>query len=217
MSDDVVKIGETKKTESRCTGHCCKAFGIGDSTYENLKLEYLMWLRGAQNSERDIANMRSGFSSAESDLMSERGLRVKGAGIHLVFPMLIPLGKMRQSPFALINPSNLPEEHPGIDMYTCKHLSSDGSCSIYDVRPLMCRKYGMGTTCEYVECTWEGHKERARPKYTGSITSGDELCEKASEESQIEVLQKALEQVSKREQPATSVVLGARAGDIGEI
>lgn len=38
--------------------------------------------------------------------------------------------------------------------YTCRHLTPDKQCGIYDIRPDMCSGYPYGGRCEYINCTW---------------------------------------------------------------
>ena len=143
-----------------CSGHCCRAFQLGGATYEELKLEYEMWLRG----QREVSTMR-GSATASALLRTTASSR---DDIHMVFPMLIRLGKLKRNPEKLVNQEwidarDRDDTHfEGVEFFSCKHLHPAGHCTIYDVRPTMCRAYGLGKTCEYEECTWEGHKEPKR-------------------------------------------------------
>jgi Fe-S-cluster containining protein len=38
--------------------------------------------------------------------------------------------------------------------YTCKHLTPDKQCGIYDRRPGMCAAYPYSQRCNYLNCTW---------------------------------------------------------------
>ncbi len=53
-------------------------------------------------------------------------------------------------------------EPKGSKAYTCKHLTADLRCGIYDDRPLMCRLYPNGKTCG-----WCGYQEPTQPKMPG--------------------------------------------------
>lgn len=52
----------------------------------------------------------------------------------------------------------LEPEPQGSKAWTCKHLTDDRRCGIYDTRPLMCRSYPNAGTCG-----WCGHAEATRP------------------------------------------------------
>lgn len=55
--------------------------------------------------------------------------------IHLLYPMLVPAA--------------------GEKRFNCKHQSKNGDCSIYDIRPQMCRDYPYGKVCPRKSCTME--------------------------------------------------------------
>jgi Fe-S-cluster containining protein len=155
-------MSEEQKTQntqtSTCSGHCCRAFQIGGRTYESLKSEYEAWLENEKNGGSVTGmSMRAGLERRYERLQLQTHHE-----IHIIFPMLIPLGKLKHNPEKLINTHEENAGETGVDFYSCKHLSKEGLCTIYDIRPQMCRSYGMGQTCEYEECTWEGHKEQKR-------------------------------------------------------
>ena len=185
---------ETEKVEplppqdkkGRCTGHCCKAFQIGGLSIEELRLEYDYWLRG--QTEGPPLEMSGNL---ERDNFRRQARERVRADIHVVYPMLVPLGKVKKNPLALVDdPVRIPEDFEGVHMFTCKHYQG-GNCTIYDVRPLMCKSYGLREkSCEYLDCTWDGHRAEKRPdrsirKYRqmdepiGSPELEEELVEKA--------------------------------------
>lgn len=177
-------MGKKKKDKNRgrCSGHCCRAFTIGGRSYEELKVEYQMWLRG----ERDGTSvMRGTMRTGRPEYGLGHSRRVN-SDIHVVFPMLIPLGKLTANPFKLINETPVPDDYEGQEFYSCKHFI-DGDCSIYDVRPTMCQSYGTHKNCEFADCTWEGHQEAKRPTHDELVEMGglrkadygDEMVEKA--------------------------------------
>jgi len=145
--------------KGRCSGHCCKAFQIGGLSLEELQHEYECWLRG-QTGERLTM---SGTSLEEGRRF--RAMKTVRGDIHVVYPMLIPLGKVKKNPLALVDDQGpAPKDWEGIHMFTCKHFQG-GNCTIYDVRPLMCRSYGLQEkSCEFVECTWDGHRAEKRDR-----------------------------------------------------
>ena len=53
--------------------------------------------------------------------------------------MLIPLGVFR-----------------GQELFTCKHLSQEGNCTIYEMRPQMCRDFPGPDPCKYRNCASHG-------------------------------------------------------------
>lgn len=148
-----------QELKGRCSGHCCKAFQIGGLSIEELRHEYECWLRG-QTGERLTM---SGTSLEEGRRF--RAMETVRADIHVVFPMLIPLGKVKKNPLPLVDdPGPIPKDWEGVHMFGCKHYQG-GNCTIHDVRPLMCRQYGLREkSCEYIECTWDGHRAEKRAR-----------------------------------------------------
>lgn len=52
-----------------------------------------------------------------------------------------------------------------VQWYTCKHYDrARHLCTIYDVRPLMCRAYPNGEPCTYAGCTMVDPTEEMVPK-----------------------------------------------------
>lgn len=45
-----------------------------------------------------------------------------------------------------------------INLYTCKHFDGE-SCTNYDNRPNMCRKYPYYNRCNYAGCTWKAARD----------------------------------------------------------
>jgi Fe-S-cluster containining protein len=88
--------------------------------------------------------------------------------IHIIAPMVIYLGYSEKGP-KRVNPTN--EELQGLPLkkyhwYRCKHLDpKTRDCTIYDIRPAMCRNYPYATLCQYAQCTW---KEKRAKKETKS-------------------------------------------------
>ena len=161
----------TKDTKT-CSGHCCKAFQIGGKTYEELGIEYQLWLQGARGLT-PVRSMTSGHEPTPRHALRPAGedqLQIYDE-IHLIYPMLIPLGRMKQNPEKLIvtesmrqSPGWEESDDQGVDFFTCKHLSPEGNCTIYEIRPNMCRRYGVRRDCEFEDCTWEGHTDVTRKR-----------------------------------------------------
>lgn len=63
--------------------------------------------------------------------------------IDVIATMLIPLGKFR-----------------GQELFTCKHLSEGGNCTIYEMRPQMCRDFPGPNPCPYRNCASHGEQPK---------------------------------------------------------
>lgn len=126
---------------SRCTGHCCPAFTIPLSPDE-LSEAYRAWR------EQDYA---------ESGL--DRNGRKKIEDIFLIAPMVEHLGLFQAGDA----PPGCEDVGKALDKdchyYRCKHLGEAGDCTIYDIRPAMCRRYPGGRACRYAGCTWTAARE----------------------------------------------------------
>lgn len=59
--------------------------------------------------------------------------------VDTIHNMLIPLGVFR-----------------GQELFTCKHLSEAGNCTIYETRPQMCRDFPGPDPCKYRNCASHG-------------------------------------------------------------
>lgn len=114
----------------RCTGHCCKRFALPYSPTE-LERAYAAW-----------------HASKPCFLSDDGKDRQIPQDIHLVYPMVIPLGMHRRSPAT--------GEYLGeaIHHYSCKHYDhTKQECTIYEQRPRVCRTYPDGNNCRYKHCT----------------------------------------------------------------
>ncbi len=87
--------------------------------------------------------------------------------IHLIAPMVTYLGKFDRTPRA----AKQINEHDDIILggkykqpkhyYSCKHFDPKAKlCTIYEMRPAMCRNYPNGHECNYVGCTWLDNKAK---------------------------------------------------------
>jgi Fe-S-cluster containining protein len=95
--------------------------------------------------------------------MNGKSLSFWHTDIWLIAPMVTYLGYNRDYP-PTVNPRDeellgqpLPEQH----WYSCKHFDPDTClCTIYEIRPSMCRSYPGRGSCNYGECTWTDRKEK---------------------------------------------------------
>lgn len=136
----------------RCWGHCCRTFSLPLGPAE-LEAAYHRWvaLKLSPGGQRLV---RGG-----SDKEYERFNIIQD--IHLIYPMVRYLGCFNHPPFKEVNPSPRVPTH----YYTCKHFSeSTRSCTIYPIRPAMCRDYPYGGKCNYAGCTWTERKQTPLPK-----------------------------------------------------
>ena len=47
--------------------------------------------------------------------------------------------------------------------YRCKHWDPEtGDCTIYDIRPQMCRDYPGAHGCNYAACTWHSRRQEKK-------------------------------------------------------
>ena len=129
------------KVTNRCTGHCCRSFYLPYSPKE-LEAKYRLWQ--GSSATRFVKN----------GLKDNRGAVPED--IWLIYPMVEYLG-MKQ-PFKKVNPSNdalLGRSDRG-HYYSCKHFDDKAKkCTIYEIRPRICRDYPYGSKCEYEGCTWK--------------------------------------------------------------
>ena len=129
---------------SRCTGHCCEVLTIPMSPDE-LQTAYHRWHTGAGNTTPVSMNATEVTKTINSQ-------------IYLIAPMLKYLGFMRP-PVKSVNKSDGRER--AHHYYTCKHFDKKArQCSIYEMRPQMCREYPYGSTCNYAACTWTKRKAK---------------------------------------------------------
>ena len=59
--------------------------------------------------------------------------------VEAIHAMLVPLGVFR-----------------GQELFTCRHLSPEGNCTIYETRPKMCRDFPGPNPCPYRNCASHG-------------------------------------------------------------
>jgi len=74
----------------------------------------------------------------------------KPLNIDLTYPMLTFYKKDRCHP-------SLGDVSADVYHYTCKHFDSETKlCTIYDIRPQMCRDYPENNKCDNPKCEWKG-------------------------------------------------------------
>ena len=130
-------MSKKQKKQKRCTGHCCKNFHLPFGPDE-IREHYLRWSRGG------------------TQITKERGEHMPiYTDIHLIAPMVVHLGYFDTTNKG-INPSDdhlTGVETPG-HRYRCKNLDpKSGDCTIYEIRPTMCRDYPYKSDCNYIRCT----------------------------------------------------------------
>ena len=83
--------------------------------------------------------------------------------IHLIAPMVRYLGFTYDHP-PQINPSDnrlLGKPKTKQHYYTCKHFNpKTRDCTIYEIRPAMCRSYPDSGLCNYAKCTWKAKRAK---------------------------------------------------------
>lgn len=134
-------------TANRCTGHCCRSFCLPLSPKE-LREAYERW-RASLDGHPIYKNEEPKDKRIYND-------------IWLVAPMAKHIG-IKQT-FQQVNPPDheLTEgkKLPG-HWYRCKHFDDKTKkCSIYEIRPRMCRDYPYGESCNYAGCTWKKVKAK---------------------------------------------------------
>lgn len=65
--------------------------------------------------------------------------------IGVIGKMLVPLGTFR-----------------GQELFTCRHHSASGDCTIYETRPRMCRDFPGPAACPYRNCASHGKQGRLK-------------------------------------------------------
>ena len=131
----------------RCTGHCCRDFTLPYSPDE-------LW-----QSYNAFLAMRNGEVPVQvGDILYRSQPRIP-QDIHLIAPMVTYLGHYDTPASQNTVPEVMRLEHH----YTCKHYdAATHNCTIYDIRPAMCREYPYGHGCNYAACTWESQRRKPR-------------------------------------------------------
>lgn len=80
---------------------------------------------------------------ADYEIWKQSPAEAKIPDVAVVAPMLVPLGSVRRT-----------------EIFTCKHLSQAGNCTIYETRPKMCREFPGPGICPYKNCGSHGEQPR---------------------------------------------------------
>lgn len=130
----------------RCTGHCCQEFYLPYSP-EELADAYKAW---------------SGSGGKPIAMAKDKPKPIL-VDIHLITPMVVHLGfKLQEQP--CVNPTDevlLGKPEVAGNYYRCKHFDAESkNCTIYDIRPAMCRNYPYAEKCNYGGCQWTAQKAK---------------------------------------------------------
>ena len=138
---------------SRCTGHCCLTFTLPFSP-EQLQDAYERWQR-----QGTAEINKAGLKSVDTKIWQD---------IWLIAPMVTYLGFFKKPPVKVVNPTDnelLGKPGKGGHYYSCKHFDRKKKvCTIYEIRPSLCRRYPYGRGCNYAGCTWKSHKAKKETK-----------------------------------------------------
>lgn len=130
----------------RCTGACCQNFYLLFSPEELLDA-YHRWRHGS--GERVSMN-----GAASLPLYQD---------MHLIAPMVVHLGYGTKAP-KQVNPTDEAlQGKPEIlaHRYRCKHFDATKKiCTIYEIRPMMCRDYPGKNPCNFAGCIWTERKAK---------------------------------------------------------
>lgn len=161
---------------TRCTGHCCRDFTLPYSPQELLD-GYKRW-QSSGSSREQIA----------MGAQSQPEMRYP-MDIHLVAPMVIPLGRYYDKPEVFVLPleeaqqARFTHDDGAPYHYTCKHFDpATDNCTIYEIRPQVCRDYPYERSCNYAACTWKERKQQplgAEQRPEGLVKIGRGLCASA--------------------------------------
>lgn len=151
----------SKGKAGRCTGHCCTNFHLPLSP-EELMNSYHQWISQGQGSNK--ASLRREVSQGAID-------PILHGDIHLIAPMVEYLGKNAPRPRMVNTPQYVGR---GEYRYRCKHFNKKTRlCSIYEIRPWMCRYYPGPGGCNYAACTLKGQKQKKWEKPKRVKTDGE--------------------------------------------
>lgn len=143
---------------SRCTGHCCQNFYLPFSPDE-LDRSYRRWKSGGEQ-----IHMNDGKS----------GPIFKD--IHLITPMVVHLGFTDKEPRQIVKSGGPPVK---AHRYRCKHFDAKAKvCTIYEIRPAMCRDYPGKAGCNFAACTWKSARRKKTKLTKGEILKGGEIVGK---------------------------------------
>lgn len=153
------------KLHNRCMGECCEDIGVRLSP-EEIKASYFYWL----SKEKNAGSYKL---SKSTSLLLDSNHKIY-EDIHLIYPMLVFVKKDYYHPE---NPTKKSKD--AVYHYTCKHFNTENrKCSIYDIRPAMCRSYPDGKACRNPKCKWKKQialrkkEDKLKVKQERSINNG---------------------------------------------
>jgi Fe-S-cluster containining protein len=91
-------------------------------------------------------------------------LRRRSFDGNAIADMIVPLYKIE--PGVQMPNGSIADKPPGGGgwIFTCAHFDKQArSCGIYASRPIMCRDYPYGSTCEHFDCEWDKGRAGLHP------------------------------------------------------
>jgi len=135
-----------KPLANRCMGECCMDIGLYVSPKE-LEISYIFWLSREKYGNKDFDISKSMHNDRFSNI---KNIKLYN-DIHLLYPMLEFLKEDNYHPE---EPTKKLKET--IYHYSCKHFDRlTRLCTIYNIRPLMCRTYPDNGFCRNPRCRWK--------------------------------------------------------------
>lgn len=129
---------------ARCTGHCCRAIGVGSSPEQLNEAQLLMQLETEMDRDSQARKLLDLY-------VTDQGHTHESwvAEVLMVTTMLVPMGiQSRKNP--VTGTQGTMDRH----WYTCVYFDEDsGDCTVYEDRPLLCRNYPYGGACDEPDCT----------------------------------------------------------------
>jgi Fe-S-cluster containining protein len=140
-------VVKKSKLQDCCTGHCCEDIGLSISP-RILEVVYQNWIFEKLYKNGDHIGMNCqipDWSSLKNSSLFSGIIH----DIHLIYPMLIFVYKDDIHPDGGVQIKDTVVYH-----YRCKHFDkAKRICTIYDIRPRMCRSFPNNGFCGYENCT----------------------------------------------------------------
>lgn len=142
-----------------CGGACCKRFILPYSP-EEIEEQYRAWIvGGGYRGSHPVLQKRGNTPDERKQCLPryyQEDVVPIDPEVYLVYPMLIYLGYCNFEPCRPRTKTKQRAHH-----YTCKHFDKKtGLCTIYEHRPLMCRRYPNDEACLYRGCKLPGNKKK---------------------------------------------------------
>jgi len=150
-----------------CGGACCKRFILPYSP-EQLEEQYRAWLVGSRNGTGFPVLQKRGTIPEDKGFGLPRNYNEEHIAvdpeIYLLYPMLVYLGEHHFEPCRPRKRTKAKAHH-----YTCKHWDQKTKlCTIYEHRPLMCRRFPNGEACPYPGCQLPGNTKKLKQQQSPS-------------------------------------------------